>query len=539
MTAGAEQRAEARAIGGHAAEVPEAPAADAQPVGTAGTGVEPSAASAGGIDARVFADLARRDRARLAAAMQEIGELRQRVAALENSRAQLAVEEARRRFRRLPAWVRGPIAWAVRGRLPAGTPPSPSAPSPAQGVEPAIGVAPQAGPARGMALVIDDHWPRPDRDSGSIDTVNLLLTLRALGFRVRFIAAREADGAAVPPALGEAGVETWFPPEPIPGSDPETVLEAAVEAQVALLAPSVDVCVLCRVYCGGRFLEAVQRHCTKARVVFNSVDLHFVREARRAEVSGDAALRKAVETLRRREEHLIRASDVTVVVSQAERELLAATLPQAYVVEMPLARPLAVPRTPFAGRRGIGFIGGFAHAPNRDAVEYFLDQVWPLVLRGLPDAQLSIVGADFPPDLLEGRPGRVRALGHVPDVGPWFEALRLTVAPLRYGAGAKGKVASSLSAGVPCVATPVAAEGMGLGVGGPEAGSGGAGTYGEGSGVLVAAGPGAFADAVLQVHEDAALWSRLSTEGLDHARAALSLDTWRDRLDAALLQLGL
>jgi glycosyltransferase involved in cell wall biosynthesis len=118
----------------------------------------------------------------------------------------------------------------------------------------------------------------------------------------------------------------------------------------------------------------------------------------------------------------------------------------------------------------------------------------------------------------------VRALGHLPDVGPWFEGLRLTVAPLRFGAGAKGKVASSLAAGVPCVATPIAAEGMALS---------------EAAGVLVAGDAAGFAALLVEAYGDAGRWERLSRGGVAYAEAVLSLPGWRARLDGLLREIGL
>jgi len=118
----------------------------------------------------------------------------------------------------------------------------------------------------------------------------------------------------------------------------------------------------------------------------------------------------------------------------------------------------------------------------------------------------------------------VNALGHMPDVAPWFEGLRLTVAPLRFGAGAKGKVASSLAAGVPCIATSIAAEGMSLS---------------DGAGVLVENDPAAFAARLRDAYTDKALWNRLSAGGLAYAAETLSPSRWQDRLDALLRQIGL
>ncbi len=378
-------------------------------------------------------------------------------------------------------------------------PPAPARPGPAD------------GPA---ALLIDDHWPRSDRDAGSIEIVNLAEALMGFGFEVWFAADR--DHAA------DVGGGS-------PGRDALTARDVRCLGPVD--APSVGaflereggrfaLVVLNRVYGGGRFLEDVRRHCTGARVVFNTIDLHHLRLRREAELHGDAAVSTAAVATREREEALAREADATVVVSEAERDLLAASVPGANIVVLPLAREARPPRTPFGARSGVGFIGGFAHAPNLDAVRFFLAEVWPLVLRGNPRCEFSIVGAGLPSAVLDGAPGVVRYHGPVADAAPWFESLRLTVAPLRYGAGVKGKVVSSLAAGLPCVATPVAVEGMGLG-------------DGEG-GVLVAATPELLADRILRAHEDPALWARLSAGGLAHVAARFSPAEWRRTLAETL-----
>lgn len=457
------------------------------------------------VDSRVITAQMRRDRIRLAAAQAELAALRQRVGELEQAHPVRAVRLLRRVA--LGALRRGfhllPEGMQQAGRRLRAEPAAPSA---------ALVVTQPA--SRGLALVIDDHWPQPNRDSGSVDIVNLVSSLNDLGFEVVLAAAREMGGAsAARDALVRAGVPCLMPAD-----------AGSIEAFLDRRGAEVDLCVLCRVYCGGRFLEAVQRNCRKARLVFNSIDLNFLREERKALLSGDPAALDIARHVRMREIEIIRGCDATIVVSRAELELLGETLPDAYAVELPLARPLVPPVTPFAQRGGIGFIGGFAHAPNVDAMRYFLAEVWPLVLRDLPDIEMSIVGSDLPPDLLADVPGRVRALGHLPEVGPWFESLRLTVAPLRFGAGAKGKVASSLSAGVPCIASPVAAEGMSLSADG---------------GVLVADGPEAFAASIRDAYTDAALWQRLSTGAVAFAQARLSLPEWRDRLDVMIRRMGL
>jgi glycosyltransferase involved in cell wall biosynthesis len=189
---------------------------------------------------------------------------------------------------------------------------------------------------------------------------------------------------------------------------------------------------------------------------------------------------------------------------------------------MPLARRIHAPVRVFSERAGIGFIGGFAHAPNLDAVRHFLQDIWPIVQAALPGCMFSIVGPDAPADLGAGD-ANVRVLGYLNDIGPWFESVRLTVAPLRFGAGAKGKVASSLAHGVPSIVTSVASEGMSLT---------------DQDGVLVRDTPSAFAEALVAVYSDEGRWQALSSAGLCYAERMLSLDAWQARLDAAVSLIG-
>lgn len=450
---------------------------------------------------------AERESERARQAMERAAAAEARLAALQSSAAWRLTWPARRLAHAVPRpfydLLRGAPGHLLRATRGNGGPqPAPPVPAPAQPCS-------AQGP---VALLIDDHWPRPDRDAGSIEIANLAEALKGLGFDVLFAADRDHTDAAGDSqgrdALAARGVLCLGP------ADAPSV-EAFLEREGGRLA----LVVLNRVYCGGRFMEDVRRHCTGARVIFNTIDLHHVRIRGEAELRGDMAGLAAAEITREREELLAREADATIVVSDAERGLLAAAVPGANVVVLPLARDVRPPGAPFAARSGVGFIGGFAHAPNLDAVRFFLGEVWPLVLCAKPECEFSIVGADLPPGVLDGAPGMVRYLGPVADTTPWFEALRITVAPLRYGSGVKGKVVSSLAAGVPCVATPAAVEGMGLH---------------DGDGVLVAATPGLLASGVLRAHEDAELWASLSAGGLAHVAARFSPAAWRRTLAEAL-----
>jgi glycosyltransferase involved in cell wall biosynthesis len=102
------------------------------------------------------------------------------------------------------------------------------------------------------------------------------------------------------------------------------------------------------------------------------------------------------------------------------------------------------------------------HEPNRDAVQLLIEEIMPRVWERDPAIMCEIIGADWPAIFPDALDHRIWLAGSVPDLTTVFDRVRLTVAPLRFGAGIKGKVLESFAAGVPCVMSPVAAEGLAL-----------------------------------------------------------------------------
>jgi glycosyltransferase involved in cell wall biosynthesis len=174
------------------------------------------------------------------------------------------------------------------------------------------------------------------------------------------------------------------------------------------------------------------------------------------------------------------------------------------------------------GRAGLLFVGGFRHTPNLDAVRWLVTEILPRVRARRPDAELHVVGSDLPAELRALGGAGVHWHGFVADLGPLLQACRLSVAPLRFGAGVKGKVNQALAAGLPVVATTCAVEGMGL-VDGVDA--------------LVADSAEAFADAIVRGYTDDALWVRLAAGGLENTRRHFSPEVARATVAARLATL--
>jgi len=381
----------------------------------------------------------------------------------------------------------GKWADALQAQLPPGTLPTPAL----------------LHRGRPQVLIVDALTPQPDRDSGSVRLVNLMRLLIAEGTHVVFLPAnRSADGRYTA-ALQHLGVECWHAPH-MPG----------IPAWLRQHGARFDTVMVSRHYVASEFLPLLRRHAPQARVLFDTVDLHYLRERRAAELSGDAVALRAAQRTRALELGLIAAADATLVVSEVERSLLATDAPGADVRVLSNLHELPAAGPGWASRRDLLFVGGFRHPPNVDAVLWFAREVFPRIRAAAPRMQFHCIGGDVPADVqgLASMDG-IRIHGHVPDLQPWLDGCRISVAPLRFGAGVKGKVNQAMAHGVPVVATSAAVEGMHLV---------------DARDVLVADDADAFADAVVRLHDDDVLWNRLSAHGRDNVARHFSMDAARD-----------
>ena len=220
--------------------------------------------------------------------------------------------------------------------------------------------------------------------------------------------------------------------------------------------------VMSRHYVAVKHIDAVRSFAPRALVVFDTVDLHFLRTERQAELEGSAVARAAARAKRDEELALIRKADVTLVVSPFEQTLLAELVPDARVMVLSTIHELLPGGKPFAEREGLVFIGGFQHPPNTDAVLWYAREILPRVREALPGAKTYIVGSNVPANVRALATEDFIVTGYVPDVTSYFTGCRASIAPLRYGAGVKGKINLAMSYGLPVIATTPSIEGMHL-----------------------------------------------------------------------------
>jgi len=366
----------------------------------------------------------------------------------------------------------------------------------------------------GRVLVLDHRTPTPDRDAGSLTALNLMLLLRQAGLQVTF--APEDSFLFLPeytPMLQRAGIETLYAP-----------WVRSVREHLAEAGGRYDAVLLIRPKVVERHLRDLRRYCPRAKVLYHASDLHFLRLGREADVSGSDTTRLAADKMRATELALMRQVDCVIVHSSVERDLLASDLGAAPVHVFQWAISVNGTQHGFAKRRDIGFVGGYEHEPNVDAVKHFLSDIFPLLRAELPGLRFLAIGSNPPPELLALASDSVEVTGFVENLGLYLDRIRVAVAPLRIGAGIKGKIGTSLSVGLPCVASTVAVEGMGLR---------------EGEEILVADDPQCFADRVLRLYRDEDLWRRLSQNGIAFAERTYGLPAAEDSIRTILRSVGL
>ncbi len=348
------------------------------------------------------------------------------------------------------------------------------------------------------ALFIDHCTPSPNEDAGSLVAFEVMQAFIANGYKVTFVPEDNfAHVGAHTRDLQRIGIEAIYHPA-----------YSRMSAFLAARKDRFDVIFLHRFGVADAHLAALRRAYPDARIVFLNADLHYLREMREAELAGDAKALAKARLTRERELRAVAGADVALVHSEHEHALLQRDVPGANIVVFPLVHEPATQVAPLSTRDGVCFVGGFRHPPNADGIRWFVDAVWPKVLAHLPQARLYVVGSHVTPEVraLGGIQG-VEVVGYVEDLDAFLDRRRVSVAPLRYGAGAKGKVAGSLARGLPTVCTAIAAEGMGLSAG---------------ADVLVADDPDELAGQVLRLLRDDAEWKRLSEAGLAYAHATTS-----------------
>ncbi len=302
-------------------------------------------------------------------------------------------------------------------------------------------------------LFIDHYVPQFDKDAGSRTVFAYLKLFVNKGYNVKFIGDNYYRHEPYTEILQQMGIEVLYGPH----------YAQHWKEWIKENAAAFDYIFLNRPHISETYIDFVKAE-TNAKIIYYGHDLHYVRETREYELTGDKALLKSAEEWKKREFSLMEKADSVYYPSEVEvaeikkvnPEINAAAL-TAYIYDTVTERPYVSDE-----RKNLLFVGGFGHGPNIDAVKWFCTDIFPKVLKKNPDIKFEIVGSNAPDEILALKSDNIIVHGFVSDekLEELYGSCKMAVIPLRYGAGIKGKVVEAMSQGVPVITTAVGAEGI-------------------------------------------------------------------------------
>lgn len=302
-------------------------------------------------------------------------------------------------------------------------------------------------------LMIDHYVPQYDKDAGSRTVFQYLKLFVSQGYNVKFIGDNFYQHEPYTSVLQQMGIEVLYGPY------------YANNWQKWILgnAPYIDFVFLNRPHISVKYIDFIREH-TKARIIYYGHDLHFLREQREYELTHREELLQSMEEWKEKEISLMNKADVSYYPSYVEEEAIHKIDPQLPVKAIPayLFDEVEDCAYDFADRKDMMFIGGFGHTPNVDAVKWLAAEVMPRLVELLPDIVVHILGSNPPKEIEKLASEHLKIEGFVTDrqLEEFYHNCRISVVPLRYGAGIKGKIIEAMKFGTPVATTSVGAEGI-------------------------------------------------------------------------------
>ncbi len=347
-------------------------------------------------------------------------------------------------------------------------------------------------------LIVTDAYPTPDRNSADFRFSKLIGMIReghdvffcVLGEQRQIEKMGAEHVARYRAALVDAGVH---------------VLDGGIGR--ALQAREYGAVLFEWYYAAMPLMDEVRLRQPRARIVVDSVDVVFNRLEAKARITGAAEdIARATQT-KRDELAVYGKSDIVITVTDVDAEILHRENPRLATCTIPNIHPLqeSVAIAADNAKRLI-FIGSYARPggeTNIDAMRYFCSEILPLIIRAEPEVKLRIVGGPQMAEISELASDHVEVLGFVPETKPFLETSAISIAPLRFGGGMKGKIGEAMSYALPVVTTSTGTEGFGLE---------------PGKHVLVGNDPQSFADAVIKLLRDRAALEEVRMAGYQFIR---------------------
>ncbi len=341
-------------------------------------------------------------------------------------------------------------------------------------------------------LVIDTYMPCYDKESGSRRLFQLLKIFKELGYHVIFAAENGVKAEPYVSELQNLQIEVLYTQEGY-GVIPE--------AQIKTRLPLIDIAWICRPELNEKYLP-IMREQPQIKVIYDTIDLHYLRLKRAWELSPNKDGQKAAEWLdmQAKELKIAHKADLTITVTPVEQSILNQQGISNIAVVPNLHLPYSGENKQFHERNNILFIGSYTHPPNIDAVLWLCEAIMPLVWEKIPEVTVTLLGSNPTEEVMALASDKVQVPGYISDVSSYFLNHRVFVSPLRYGAGMKGKIGQSLEYCLPVISTDIGIEGMNLI---------------PGKNILIANKAERFAEQIVRLYQDEILWEKLAANAKD------------------------
>jgi len=346
-------------------------------------------------------------------------------------------------------------------------------------------------------LIIGFVWPEPNSSAAGGRMLQLISLFKAQGFSITF--ASPAQNSDFMVDLGEYEVD----------KKSIELNNSSFDIFIKELNPSLVL--FDRFMMEEQFGWRVAENCPDALRILDTEDLHCLRLARQKAFKENRSFSTTdlfVEEVAKREIASILRCDLSLMISEFEMELLES----AFKIDISLLYYLPFLLEPiddseieelpsFENRKDFVFIGNFLHEPNWNAVQYLKDTIWPIIKKRLPEAVLNVYGA-YPSQKvlqLHNKKEGFLVMGRAIDAQEVVQEARVVLAPLRFGAGIKGKLLEAMQCGTPCVTTSIGSESM----------------YGElpWNG-FITNDITDFADRAVQLYQDKTIWLKAQQNGI-------------------------
>jgi len=334
-------------------------------------------------------------------------------------------------------------------------------------------------------LVIAPSLPRYDRNSGDLRLYTILQIFAEI-YEVYFYACKiEPDDKQYRDKLEVIGI---------------TVFDDSMSVANVLHRYTYDITFIEFYFIADYYLPRVRLIQPRCPIIVDTVDVHYIRKYSQSNITKNnddienANITKDIET------KIYNKADVVITVTDDDAKLLRMDCPELKIRIIPNIHELNYSDS-CAHDHSLIFIGGFTHEPNVDAILFFHKQILPLIRQSVPDIQLKIVGSAPTAEITALQDKNIIVTGFVSSTSPYLHASKISIAPLRFGAGMKGKIGEAMAHGVPVVTTSVGAQGMGLT---------------NRRDVIVADTPEEFAQAVEELINDIEIYNTIKQNAIIH-----------------------